>query len=138
MGLGPDEWVSGGKRLLSGSGGLLVGKFGIRPGSVNFFQEFEGFADFLETGVGFFLRGGIIRWKPVGVPAFDLEFKKRVTFTRFLFVILFIYVLATIPRVALFVLSFMYALAGPGNLLFSLFRHPDSRTASEPLSKHDK
>ena len=72
-------------------------------------------------------------------PAFKkFEFKKRVTFTRFLFVILFIYVLATIPRVALFVLSFIYALAGPGNLLFSLFRHPGSRTSNEPLSRHDK
>ncbi|MCZ6514214.1 MAG: CDP-diacylglycerol--serine O-phosphatidyltransferase [Nitrospinae bacterium] len=72
-------------------------------------------------------------------PAFKkFEFKKRVTFTRFLFVILFIYVLATIPRVALFVLSFMYALSGPGNLLFALFRHPGSRTGNEPLSKHDK
>lgn len=72
-------------------------------------------------------------------PAFKkFEFKKRVTFTRFLFVILFIYVLATIPRVALFILSFVYVLAGPGNLLFSLFRHPGSRTLDEPLSKHDK
>ncbi len=72
-------------------------------------------------------------------PAFKkFEFKKRVTFTRFLFVILFIYIFATIPREALFILSFIYVLAGPGNLLFSLFRHPASRTLNEPLSKHDK
>ena len=72
-------------------------------------------------------------------PAFKkFQFKKRVTFTRFLFVILFIYVLATIPRVALFVLSFIYVLAGPGNLLFALFRHSGSRTGNEPLSRHDK
>ncbi|MDA0690522.1 MAG: CDP-diacylglycerol--serine O-phosphatidyltransferase [Nitrospinae bacterium] len=42
-----------------------------------------------------------------------LEFKKRVAFPRFLFVILFIYVLATIPRIALFVLSFTYVMMGP-------------------------
>jgi CDP-diacylglycerol--serine O-phosphatidyltransferase len=72
-------------------------------------------------------------------PAFKkFEFKKRVTFTRFLFVILFIYIFATIPREALFILSFIYVLAGPGNLLFSLFRHPASGTLNEPLSKHDK
>lgn len=47
-------------------------------------------------------------------PAFKkFEFKRRVTFTRFLFVILFLYVFATIPRVSLFVLSLMYTLCGP-------------------------
>lgn len=72
-------------------------------------------------------------------PAFKkFEFKKRVTFTRFLFVILFIYVLATIPREALFVLSFIYALAGPGKLLISLFRGHDSLNIEEPVTKQDK
>ena len=42
-----------------------------------------------------------------------LNFRKRVVFSRFLFVILFIYVLATIPRIALFVLSFSYTVIGP-------------------------
>ena len=47
-------------------------------------------------------------------PAFkQFDFKKRVVFSRFLFVILFIYVLATIPRVALFILGISYAVIGP-------------------------
>ncbi len=41
------------------------------------------------------------------------QFRKRVTFARFLFVILFLYVLATIPRVAMFILSCSYLLMGP-------------------------
>ena len=51
-------------------------------------------------------------------PAFKrFDFKKRVVFSRFLFVILFIYVLATIPRVALFILGITYAIIGPIGLL---------------------
>ena len=47
-------------------------------------------------------------------PAFKkLNFKKRVAFSRFLFVILFFYVLATIPRVALFILGITYTVVGP-------------------------
>ena len=47
-------------------------------------------------------------------PAFKkLNFKKRVAFSRFLFVILFFYVLATIPRVALFILGITYTVIGP-------------------------
>ncbi|MCH8156281.1 MAG: CDP-diacylglycerol--serine O-phosphatidyltransferase [Nitrospinae bacterium] len=46
-----------------------------------------------------------------------LEFRKRVSFTRFLFVILVLYILATIPRIALFIISLSYALAGPIRLL---------------------
>jgi len=47
-------------------------------------------------------------------PAFKkLDFKKRVAFSRFLFVILFLYVLATIPRVALFILGITYTVIGP-------------------------
>ncbi len=42
-----------------------------------------------------------------------LNFKKRVVFPRFLFVVFFIYVLAIIPRIALFVLSFSYTVMGP-------------------------
>jgi CDP-diacylglycerol---serine O-phosphatidyltransferase len=69
-------------------------------------------------------------------PAFKkFEFKKRVTFTRFMFVILFIYVLATIPREALFVLSFIYAIAGPANFVFSLFRNSDSQKLNERITK---
>jgi CDP-diacylglycerol---serine O-phosphatidyltransferase len=53
-------------------------------------------------------------------PAFkQFEFKKRVVFSRFLFVILFIYVLATIPRVALFILGITYAVIGPIGLLLA-------------------
>jgi CDP-diacylglycerol---serine O-phosphatidyltransferase len=53
-------------------------------------------------------------------PAFKrFDFKKRVVFSRFLFVILFIYVLATIPRVALFILGITYAVIGPISLLIT-------------------
>ena len=45
------------------------------------------------------------------------EFRKRVSFTRFLLVILVIYILATIPKTALFILSFTYILMGPLKLL---------------------
>ena len=51
-------------------------------------------------------------------PAFKkFEFRKRVSFTRFLLVILVIYVLATIPKIALFMISFTYILMGPVKLL---------------------
>ena len=47
-------------------------------------------------------------------PAFKkFEFRKRVSFTRFLLVILVLYVLATIPKIALFIISFTYILTGP-------------------------
>ncbi|KMP12405.1 CDP-diacylglycerol--serine O-phosphatidyltransferase [Candidatus Nitromaritima sp. SCGC AAA799-C22] len=46
-----------------------------------------------------------------------LEFRKRVSFTRFVFVILVLYVLATIPRVALFLISFCYTLIGPFRIM---------------------
>jgi CDP-diacylglycerol---serine O-phosphatidyltransferase len=53
-------------------------------------------------------------------PAFkQFDFKKRVVFSRFLFVILFIYVLATIPRVALFIFGISYAIIGPISLLLA-------------------
>ncbi|MGV7220154.1 MAG: CDP-diacylglycerol--serine O-phosphatidyltransferase [Nitrospinales bacterium] len=70
-------------------------------------------------------------------PAFKkLEFKKRVHFTRFLFVILFIYVLATIPRIAIFILSVIYTLSGPFTSIFSFFKEKgssESLPVSEPL-----
>ena len=47
-------------------------------------------------------------------PAFKkFEFRKRVSFTRFLLVILVIYALATIPKIALFIISFGYTMLGP-------------------------
>lgn len=48
-----------------------------------------------------------------------LEFKKRVAFPRFLFVILFLYVVATIPRIALFILSLTYIIVGPIESFFA-------------------
>ena len=75
----------------------------------------------------------------VKYPAFKkFEFKKRVTFTRFMFVILFIYVLATIPREALFVLSFLYAISGPANFVISLFRNTNSKNLNETATRQDK
>ena len=51
-------------------------------------------------------------------PAFKkFEFRKRVSFTRFLFVIIVLYVLATIPKIALFMISLTYILMGPIKLL---------------------
>ena len=58
-----------------------------------------------------------------------LNFKKRVAFPRFLFVILFIYVLATIPRIALFVLSFTYILMGPISHLISRKKQGNSENS---------
>ena len=53
-------------------------------------------------------------------PAFKkFDFKKRVAFSRFLFVILFLYVLATIPRVALFILGITYTVIGPIGILIN-------------------
>ena len=47
-------------------------------------------------------------------PAFKkFEFRKRVSFTRFLLVILVLYILATIPKIALFIMSFSYIMIGP-------------------------
>ena len=67
-------------------------------------------------------------------PAFkQFEFKKRVVFSRFLFVILFIYVLATIPRVALFILGITYAVIGPiGFLLANRKQEAESKVRSPP------
>ena len=72
-------------------------------------------------------------------PAFKrFDFKKRVVFSRFLFVILFIYVLATIPRVALFILGVTYAIIGPIGLLLKnkkLEAEP-SKTSPPPVNTH--
>ena len=47
-------------------------------------------------------------------PAFKkFEFRKRVSFTRFLLVVLVLYILATIPKIALFLISFGYTIFGP-------------------------
>ena len=47
-------------------------------------------------------------------PAFKkFEFRKRVSFTRFLLVVLVLYVFATIPKTALFIISFGYTMFGP-------------------------
>lgn len=47
-------------------------------------------------------------------PAFkQLEFKKRVPFTRFLFVVLVLYAFATVPKIALFIITGLYLLSGP-------------------------
>ena len=71
-------------------------------------------------------------------PAFkQFDFKKRVVFSRFLFVILFIYVLATIPRVALFILGISYAVIGPIGLLF-INRKLEAEPNDIPPSPLDK
>jgi len=72
-------------------------------------------------------------------PAFkQFDFKKRVVFSRFLFVILFIYVLATIPRVALFILGITYAIIGPIGLLLKnkKLEAESSKTSPPPVNTH--
>ena len=72
-------------------------------------------------------------------PAFkQFDFKKRVVFSRFLFVILFIYVLATIPRVALFILGITYAIIGPIGLLLKnkKLAAESSETPPPPVNTH--
>ncbi|MCF8720454.1 CDP-diacylglycerol--serine O-phosphatidyltransferase [Nitrospina gracilis] len=65
-------------------------------------------------------------------PAFKkLAFKKRVTFTRFLFVVLFVYAVATIPKIAFFVLSFLYVMSGPAIWLTGLARKLGSQESRE-------
>jgi CDP-diacylglycerol--serine O-phosphatidyltransferase len=71
-------------------------------------------------------------------PAFKkLEFKKRVAFSRFLFVILFLFILATIPRIALFVISFGFVLWGPLSYLKKSKKEPGeiSEETTQPDSK---
>ena len=48
-----------------------------------------------------------------------LEFKKRVSFPRFLLVILVLYTFATLPRTALFLISFIYVVVGPIGYYYS-------------------
>ena len=72
-------------------------------------------------------------------PAFKrFDFKKRVVFSRFLFVILFIYVLATIPRVALFILGITYAIIGPIGLLIKnkKLAAESNETSPPPVNTH--
>lgn len=63
-------------------------------------------------------------------PAFKkLNLKKRVSFTRFVFFVLLLYVFATIPRIFLLILSLSYTLLGPLKSLGSLFdKKPDPET----------
>jgi len=67
-----------------------------------------------------------------------LNFRKRVAFPRFLFVILFIYVLATIPRIALFVLSFTYTVVAPISHFISSRKHENSKVAENIHPPHEK
>ncbi|MBT4556838.1 MAG: CDP-diacylglycerol--serine O-phosphatidyltransferase [Nitrospina sp.] len=70
-------------------------------------------------------------------PAFKkFDFKKRVVFSRFLFVILFIYVLATIPRVALFILGITYAVIGPISLLIANKKMEAESNETTPPQAH--
>ena len=66
-------------------------------------------------------------------PAFKkFNFNKRVAFSRFLFIILFIYVLATIPRIALFLLGVSYTVVGPILLLKNKKVISEESTPPEP------
>lgn len=70
-------------------------------------------------------------------PSFKkLELRQRVTFTRFLFVVLLFYVFATIPQIALFVFCATYTLLGPVKVLFSIAEkklHPEPQEESNNL-----
>lgn len=67
-------------------------------------------------------------------PSFKkLELKQRVTFTRFLFVVLIFYVFATIPQIALFLFCATYTLLGPTRVLIAFVNnklHPERQEES--------
>ncbi len=67
-----------------------------------------------------------------------LEFKKRVSFARFLFVILILYVFATLPRIALFIVSFSYVILAPIGVLYSSKTHQEEARENfpNPQAKH--
>ncbi len=72
-------------------------------------------------------------------PSFKkFDFRKRVVFSRFLFVILFIYVLATIPKVAIFILGFTYAVVGPISLIMANKKQDaeSNKTSSPSVNSH--
>ena len=70
-------------------------------------------------------------------PAFKkFAFKKRVTFTRFVFIVLFVYVVATIPKIAFFTLSLVYVLSGPTLWVAALVRKSRSGESREVSSRH--
>ncbi len=72
-------------------------------------------------------------------PSFKkFDFRKRVVFSRFLFVILFIYVLATIPKVAIFILGFTYAVVGPISLIMANKKQgaESNKTSSPSVNSH--
>lgn len=64
-------------------------------------------------------------------------FKKRVAFSRFLFVVLFLYVFATIPRITLFMVTVAYIFLGP---IGPLIRKPADapRSTGEPVPNGSK
>ena len=69
-------------------------------------------------------------------PAFKkFAFKKRVTFTRFVFVVLFVYVVATIPKIAFFALSLVYVMSGPTLWVAALVQKARSRESQEASSR---
>jgi len=62
-------------------------------------------------------------------PAFKkFEFRKRVSFSRFLLVILALYIMATIPKIAIFMISFSYIIIGPINILIPKKKEPNEGT----------
>ncbi len=74
--------------------------------------------------VAFFYMLAFLMVSNVEYPAFKkLGFKKRVPFARFLFVVLVLYIFATIPIFALFAVSFTYALLGPLTYLYKLSKN---------------
>ncbi len=67
-------------------------------------------------------------------PAFKQTLrKKRVTFPRFLFVILLCYSLATVPKIALFLLSLAYVFLGPVVLLWQDRSRKKAEAESQPV-----
>lgn len=71
-------------------------------------------------------------------PAFKkLSFKKRVPFARFLFVILILYIFATIPRMALCFISLSYVFIGPLSVAFRYLKEKwmHRRKEPSPISK---
>ena len=62
--------------------------------------------------------------------------KKRVPFARFLFVVLTLYIFATIPRLTLCFISITYVLLGPLEFIVSLFKKKPVPEASSKSNNH--
>ncbi len=90
--------------------------------------------------VAFFYMLAFLMVSNLEYPSFKkVGFKKRVPFARFLFIVLVLYIFATIPIFALFAVSFSYALLGPLNYLYKLAKNYwVTQKEDKPLEQKEK